>query len=250
MALQLGRYFSDSFDRLRFEPTAKRLRVYDGGALVCDTTGGVLVWEPRRVVPMYAVPEADLTLDLVPCGTPAPPDDLPRVLGPGSFDWHLHDGQSLARRGSSRADAFRPLDPDLSGLVLLDWDAFEWWEEDAVVIGHPHDPFHRVDAVPSDRHVVVTDPAGEVLAESSRPVAVFETGFPVRWYVPRDDVRLGRLAPSETTTTCAYKGVASYFSLPDGEPDVAWSYVDALPEVIPARGHLCFDERWTRLSVT
>jgi len=38
------------------EPTARRIRAVLGGAAVVDTTRTVLVWEPRRIVPSYAVP--------------------------------------------------------------------------------------------------------------------------------------------------------------------------------------------------
>ena len=77
-------------------------------------------------------------------------------------------------------------------------------------LAHARDPYHRVDAVPSSRHVrVLLD--GEVLAETNRPVVIFETGLPARWYMPREDVQVD-LEPSEMQTVCAYKGYASYFS--------------------------------------
>ena len=55
---------------------------------------------------------------------------------------------------------------------------------------------------------------GKVLAESDRPTLVFETNLPVRYYLPREDVRVD-LRPSDTRTICAYKGVASYWSVGD-----------------------------------
>ena len=42
---------------LRYEPTEKHLRIDLDGEPVADTIDGLLVWEPRRVVPTYAVPE-------------------------------------------------------------------------------------------------------------------------------------------------------------------------------------------------
>jgi hypothetical protein len=64
--------------------------------------------------------------------------------------------------------AFEPDDPDLEGQVLLDWDAFtEWLEEDEPVIGHPHDPFDRIDCRRSSRRVVVSHD-GHVLADTTR----------------------------------------------------------------------------------
>ncbi|NEB79966.1 DUF427 domain-containing protein [Streptomyces sp. SID14478] len=82
---------------------------------------------------------------------------------------------------------------------------------------------------------------GQVLAESSRPLLLRETGCPVRYYLPSEDVALDRLTPSDTTTYCPFKGTASYWSLPDAA-DVVWSYPEPKPEVAAIKGHLCFYE--------
>ena len=119
--------------------------------------------------------------------------------------------------------------------------------------GHPHDPFKRLDVLASDRHVVVSF-GGQVLADTRRAVAVYETHMPVRWYVPPDDVRLDLLTPSDATSVCAYKGAATYFSLADDpaatrSADVAWTYVDPLHEVAQVKDHLCFYAERTDLTV-
>jgi uncharacterized protein (DUF427 family) len=74
---------------------------------------------------------------------------------------------------------------------------------------------------------------GEVLAETERPLLLVETGLPPRWYIPRADVRFDLLTPTETESTCPYKGVASYFTarVADTEyEDLAWTYVTPIPE--------------------
>ncbi|MGX2994367.1 DUF427 domain-containing protein [Streptomyces sp. JNUCC 64] len=91
-----------------------------------------------------------------------------------------------------------------------------------------------------------TDPVrvvrdGVVLAASRRPLLLRETGCPVRYYLPREDVRLELLTASDTRTHCPFKGTASYWSLPDA-PDLVWSYPEPLPEVAAIRDHLCFYE--------
>jgi uncharacterized protein (DUF427 family) len=84
---------------------------------------------------------------------------------------------------------------------------------------------------------------GETLAESDRPLALFETGLPTRWYFAREDVNMDRLQPSETRTTCAYKGHASTFSSGEHD-DIAWSYAEPEREVEPIRDRIAFyDER-------
>src|SRR5215212_7485098 len=80
-------------------------------------------------------------------------------------------------------------------------------------------------------------------AESSRPLLLFETLLPPRFYLPREEVTV-RLEPSETATYCAYKGRASYYSIPGGPRDVAWTYHEPLHDAEPVRDRICFfDER-------
>jgi len=99
-----------------------------------------------------------------------------------------------------------------------------------------------IDVLRSSRHVRV-ELDGRLLAESTRPMLLFETLLPVRFYLPRDDVQV-RLEPSDTATYCAYKGRASYYSVPDGPRDVAWTYHDPLHDAEPVRDRICFfDER-------
>jgi uncharacterized protein (DUF427 family) len=115
-------------------------------------------------------------------------------------------------------------------------------EEDQVTVGHPREPFHRIQCLPSTRHVVV-EIGGEVVADSRSPVMLLETGLPLRWYLPRDDVRMDLLKPSDSRTTCAYKGHASYWSTSVGGidlDDIVWTYEDPRHDADEVRGLLCF----------
>src|SRR5260370_1363549 len=99
-------------------------------------------------------------------------------------------------------------------------------------------PFGRRDARRSRRHVRI-ELDGRLLAESSRPMLLFETLLPVRFYLPREGVDVP-LEPSDTATYCAYKGRASYYSVPDGPRDVAWTYCEPLHDAEPVRDRVCF----------
>lgn len=157
--------------------------------------------------------------------------------------WNLRVGDRLIPDAFWEYPEPLPGAPDLAGLISPYTEKFDrWFEEEEEVIGHPRDPFHRVDARRSSAHVVVRA-GGEVVAETDHPVAVYETGLPARWYVPRADVARGSLAPSETHTICPYKGVASYWHLDAGGKrfeDAVWAYDDPFLEALPAKGCVSF----------
>lgn len=257
MALQMSAHLMRGLEELRFQPTPKRVRAVLGGRTVVDSTRALLIWEPRRVVPSYAVPEEDLLAEVTPSTTapdavahPVALGDGPPVLDPStSFDVHTAEGDRLTVRdaGGERVGAgFRLVEPELAGHVVLDFDAFDsWLEEDEPIVGHPHDPFARIDVRRTSRHVVV-ELDGVVLADTTQARALFETHLPTRFYLPRSDVRVELLA-SPTRSVCAYKGAASYWSVENGGrcvEDVAWSYEAPLKELAVVAGLVCFfDER-------
>lgn len=243
MALNLHKQWFEGVAQLRWSATPKRLRASRDGQVVLDTTDAVLVWEPRRVVPEYAVPADSLSVDLVDLPRREEPDGLPPVLGPLHFELHTTPGTPVGLRtgdGEVLEVGFRPDDPDLGGRVMIDFSRFSWVEEDQPVMGHAHDPYKRIDVLASDRHVVV-ELDGTVLADSRAALGLFETALPPRWYIPPEDVRMDLLTPSETHTVCAYKGRASYLSsdLEDGQ-DIAWFYPEPLDDALRVRDHVAF----------
>jgi uncharacterized protein (DUF427 family) len=230
--------------QLRHEPIEKRVRADVGGETVVDSTRAILVWEPRRVVPSYAVPAEDIRAGLTEA--PASRGQAKGVLHPGiPFSVHTADGEPVSI-GDRVAAGFQPDDPDLAGYVVLDFAAFDgWYEEDERIAGHPRDPFHRVDVRQSARPVRI-QVGGEVVAETTSARMLFETQLPTRFYIPREDVR-PELAPSDRHTYCPYKGEASYWSLDAGgrpREDIAWSYEQPLPDAVAIKGLVAFwDER-------
>ena len=81
------------------------------------------------------------------------------------------------------------------------------------------------------------------VADSGHAHVLFETGLPPRWYVPKVDVRMDLLEPTEKVTHCPYKGQAQYWSACIEDhvvPDVAWSYRTPLPESEKVAGMIAF----------
>lgn len=134
--------------------------------------------------------------------------------------------------------------PDISDLLSFDWDLMDaWFEEEEEVFVHPRDPYHRIDVLASSRHVEVRL-GNTVLADSHQPVLLFETGLPVRYYLPKLDVRTDLLEPRDTETACPYKGVTSgYWSVREPgqeERDLAWCYDYPMPGVAKIAGRIAF----------
>jgi len=241
--------------QLRHEPTRKRVRATLAGEVVVDSTQAILVWEPQRILPAYAVPLQHINNgELLPTPSitaPAGPHgfhfDGQPVLDPSvPFAVHTTDGEPLSLRAAGQTRhgvAFRPADPDLDSHVVLDFDGFDgWFEEDDAVLGHPRDLFHRLDILPSSRAVRI-ELDGIVLAESTRAQLLYEhIILPVRCYLPPEDIR-GPLQPSPTRTGCPYKREAAYWSLDlNGRTihDIAWSYETPREEAARIAGLICF----------
>jgi len=221
---------------LRHEPIERRVRADD----VVDSTRAILVWEPRRVVPSYAVPEEDIAAELTPA--PATNGDHPGVLHPlVPFAVHTAAGDPVSIGGREGA-GFRLADDDLRGYVALDFHAFEQWlEEDEPLRGHPLDPFQRIDVRRTSRRIRI-EVEGEVVADTTRARLLYETQLPTRFYLPRDDV-VAELVPSSRRSYCPYKGEASYWSVL-GLEDVAWSYEQPRPDAAAVAGLVAFwDDR-------
>jgi uncharacterized protein (DUF427 family) len=173
-----------------------------GDETVVDSKRVRLYYAPGKVLPVWLFPEQDVRLELVP-------------------------EEAVKRHGE---------------LVHVEFDALdEWFEEDEPQIGHPPDPHHRIDVRRTSRRIRISI-GGRVVADTTETAALFETGLPVRWYMPRSEVS-ARLEPSGYRTVCAYKGHATHFDVA-GERAVAWSYEDPLHDAAAVAGLVCFfDER-------
>jgi uncharacterized protein (DUF427 family) len=221
-----------------FLRSPKRVRALVGDVAVADSEQPLLAWERGRVTPIYLFPAGDVHTELFsPAANPQPGahHDL-------AEEWDLTVEE---RRIPGAAWSYAHGE---AGEHLRDYIAFEpsaidtWLEEEERVIGHPRDPYHRVDVRRSGRSVRV-GVDGRTLAESTRPLLVFETDLPTQYYLPAEDVATELLAESGTHTVCPYKGVATYYSADIGDrtvEDVAWTYADPLPDNRQIAGYVAF----------
>jgi uncharacterized protein (DUF427 family) len=217
-------------------PVPRRIRAVLGGHVVLDTTSALYVWEWPRY-PQFYLPIGDID---------------PAVMVDEHHEQKLSRG--TARRYGlrvgdvSRPGALRVYGDDallgLAGRARFEWDAVDaWFEEDEQVFVHPRDPYTRVDALRATRHVRI-ELDGVLLAESSSPVLVFETGLPTRYYLNRTEVDFTHLTPTATVTGCPYKGTTSGYwtaEIADATyPDIAWTYDFPTRQLLPIAGLIAF----------
>jgi uncharacterized protein (DUF427 family) len=100
-----------------------------------------------------------------------------------------------------------------------------FYEEDERIVGHAADSYHRIDIRQTSRHLIVRF-GDQIIADSTQPLVLYESGFAPRWYVPRADANASALTPVEGQTFCPYKGLASYYDIGDAHRAV-WSYEHA-----------------------
>lgn len=221
--------------RGRVEPAPRRVRGFLSDELVFDTTAARYVWE-IPYYPAYYIPLADVRREFL--------HDENHVqtvqFGPSRL-------YSVIGAGQTHPAAARVFDADsdspVAGAVRFEWGALRWFEEDEPIYVHPRNPYSRVDALRSRRHVRV-ECDGVVLADTRSPVLLFETGLPTRYYIDPTDVVFEHLEPSDTQTQCPYKGVTSgYWSVRVGDTlhaDLAWTYHYPLPAVSQIAGLVAF----------
>jgi len=223
---------------LYLDPSPKRVRAAFAGETVVDSRRAMMLHESGHQ-PIYYFPPADVRSDLLERS-----DRHTHCPKKGDASYYtIRVGEHVLEAGAWYYPEPLPGAPPIQDLIAFYFNRMDhWYEEDEEIFVHPRDPYHRVDVLDSDVHIRVSLD-GELLAESGRARALFETSLPTRWYLPAEDV-IASLERSDTITRCPYKGAASYCSvrLADGEldRDLVWYYADPLPEVGRIAGLLCF----------
>jgi len=220
------------------DPSPKRIRVEFGGEMIADSSRALMLHESGHQ-PIYYFPPGDVRADLL-----EPSERHTHCPKKGKASYHtIKVGDQVLEAGAWYYPDPLPEAAWLNDLIAFYFNRVDrFYEEDEEIFVHPRDPYHRVDVRATSRHIRISL-HGELLAESARAKALFETNLPTRWYLPADDVS-ATLLQSDTVTRCPYKGAASYHSvrLADGDiaKDVVWYYDDPLAEVAPIAGMLCF----------
>jgi uncharacterized protein (DUF427 family) len=223
-------------DRLLYaEPLRRRMRVRFGGAWIADSEDVVLLHEPGRY-PVAYFPLGDIVAGVL---QPSEHTTSHRDLGPTSW-YTVQAGAQSKPRAAWEHIGLPAYAGELKGRIAFAWRAMDaFYEEDERIVGHAADSYHRIDIRQTSRHLVVRS-GDQVVADSARPLVLYESGFAPRWYVPPADVDQSPLTPVEGQTFCPYKGLCSYYDIA-GAQRGAWSYQDAWPEVRRISGLISFE---------
>jgi uncharacterized protein (DUF427 family) len=218
------------------EPLRRRMRVRFGGNWIADSEDVLLLFEPGHY-PMAYFPKAAVDPDTLQSSehTTRHPD-----LGLTSWYNTVRVGQKNAPRGAWQHTDLPVYASELQARVAFAWPAMDaFYEEEERIMGHAADSYHRIDIRQSSRRLVVRH-HDRISADTTRPVALYESGFAPRWYVERADVDGSALTPVEHQTFCPYKGLCCYNDIGDARL-AAWSYPDAYAEVGRISGLVSFE---------
>jgi uncharacterized protein (DUF427 family) len=207
------------------EPLRRRMRVIFAQAWIAQSDDVVLLHEPGRY-PVAYFPRSDITRGVLePSGRTTDHRDL------GTTVWYaVRVGDREAPRGAWEHTALPGFADMLADRIAFAWHAMDaFYEEDERIVGHAADAYHRIDIRQTSRHLIVRN-GDDAIAESDRPLVLYESGFAPRWYVPRDDVNEATLEQVELQTFCPYKGLCSYYDIGEARR-AAWSYRNPYREV-------------------
>lgn len=207
------------------EPLRRRMRVRLADQWIAESDDVVLLHEPGRY-PVAYFPEGDIQPGIL-----FAEDRSTTHHELGTVAWFTVEvADRTVNHAAWRYTALPGYAAVLQGRLAFAWrgmDAF--YEEDDRIVGHAADAYHRIDIRSTSRHLVVRD--GErLVADTRRPLALYESGFAPRWYLPREDVDESVLEPVAGQTFCPYKGLASYYDIGERRR-AAWCYTNAWPEV-------------------
>jgi uncharacterized protein (DUF427 family) len=210
---------------LYVELLRRRMRVRFGGAWIADSEHVLLLFEPGRY-PVAYFPQTDISPEVLERSehTTQHPD-----LGLTSW-YTVKAGEQRATRAAWQHVDLPSYADELRARIAFAWRAMDaFYEDDERILGHAADSYHRIDIRQTSRRLMVRH-QDRVVADTKRPIVLYESGFAPRWYVPRADIDQSALTFVEHQTFCPYKGLCSYYEIGDAHL-AAWSYREAYPEV-------------------
>jgi uncharacterized protein (DUF427 family) len=220
---------------LYVEALRRRMRVRFGGTWIADSENVLLLFEPDRY-PVAYFPEGDIAPGILQLA-----EHTTRHRDLGLMAWYtVRAGEQNASRAAWRYSDLPAYASQLQARIAFAWPAMDaFYEEDERIMGHAADSYHRIDIRQTSRNLVVRH-HDRFVADTKRPIVLYESGFAPRWYVLRDDIDESALTFVEHQTFCPYKGLCSYYDIGDARLG-AWSYREPFSEVGRISGLVSFE---------
>ena len=217
------------------EPLRRRMRVRFGGTWIAESENVLVLFEPGRY-PVAYFPKADISLHSLQVT-----EHTTRHPDLGLTSWYaVQSGEKRAPRGAWQHVELPTYASEMQERIAFAWTAMDaFYEEDERILGHAADGYHRIDIRQSSRNLVVRH-RDRIIADTKRPLVLYESGFAPRWYVARADVDESAFVLVDQQTFCPYKGMCSYYDIGDARR-AAWSYLQAYPEVGRISGLVSFE---------
>src|SRR5262245_51344275 len=207
------------------EPLRRRMRVRFGSTWIADSEHVLLLFEPGRY-PVAYFPENDISPSAL-----QRTEYTTRHQDLGLTSWYtVRAGEHSAPRGAWQHIELPNYANEFQRRVAFVWPAMDaFYEEDERIVGHAPDSYHRIDIRQTSRSLVVRH-GDRIIADTKRPLVLYESGLAPRWYVLHADIDESALTAVDHQTFCPYKGLCSHYDIGDAHL-VAWSYRQAYPGV-------------------
>jgi uncharacterized protein (DUF427 family) len=207
------------------EPLRRRMRVRFAETWIADSENVLVLFEPGRY-PVAYFPENEVSQNALQRS-----EYTTRHSDLGLTSWYtVQAGGRSVPRGAWQHVELPACASELQARIAFAWRAMDaFYEEDERILGHAADSYHRIDIRQSSRNLVVRY-RDRIVADTRRPIVLYESGFAPRWYVLRADIDESALTPNDQQTFCPYKGLCSYYDIGDAH-QAAWSYREAYREV-------------------
>jgi len=223
---------------LYWEEFPKRMRVIFNDEIIVDSREAKALHETGQFMVLY-FPRRDVKMELLNAT-----DHQTKCPHKGTASyWSVQVDKREAKNAVWSYE-----DPKDSVPFIRNYMAFyynkmdDWFEDDEKVYEHLRNPYHGFEILPASNEVIVHS-GEEVIAETSEPLILYETGLPPRYYMHPDEVKTEMLGQSEYITHCPYKGNSRHWHLKvNGETidDAAWSMAKPIGEAKKIADYLCF----------
>jgi len=209
-----------SRNTLSIEQHPKQVQIVFEGQVIADTHQSLLLIE--SYAPDIYIPFEDIDMSCmektqtkIPCST----------KGDAEY-WTIQVNDAVATDAMWAYASPHASCSAIAGHAAFKFDQVDTFVNGQLVRGHVRDPNKTIKTEHCTSHLQM-EIVGEIVVDSRSWFKLYETGLPVRYYVPSADIKSDFLVPSTRQSVCTYKGEALYHHIQSGDgllENVVWCY--------------------------